>query len=91
MYPDYRVPSHLKPSAPTAREETRLVWVLDLVRHWELVHLDLAERYGVDLHDPHVLARPWPGVRMMMWSLVREPSRLSQALRQEVDDAAPGS
>jgi hypothetical protein len=44
---------------------------------------DLAEIYGVDLYDPQVLARPWPGVRTMLFALLDHPnSRLRRALRR---------
>lgn len=80
-YPDYRVPASLKPAAPTATTAGRQVWWTDIVAYWDLVHRDLAERYHLDLHDPAVLARPWPGVRNLILGLLTEPSRLAHALR----------
>ena len=42
---------------------------------------DLAERYHVDLYDPAVLARPWPGVRSMILGLLSVDSRLANAVK----------
>jgi hypothetical protein len=57
--------------------------LLAIVTHWRLVIADLAEIYGVDLYDPQVLARPWPGVRTMLFALLDHPnSRLRRALRR---------
>ena len=33
----------------------------------------MAEVYGLDLYDPAVLARPWPGVRTMIFALLERP------------------
>ena len=58
--------------------------LLAVVTHWRLVVADLAERFGIDLYDPAVLARPWPGVRTMVFSLLEMPdSRLHAALARE--------
>jgi len=81
VYPDYRVPAALKPAAPTTSSTGRQVWWTDIVTQWGLVHRDLAERYQLDLYDPAVLARPWPGVRTLILGLLSEPSRLANALR----------
>lgn len=85
-YPDYRpVPEHLKPEAETAgpssgRHAVDESW-LGIVTHWRLVIADLAEFYHLDLFDPAVRARPWPGVRTMIFSLFDMPtSRLREAL-----------
>jgi hypothetical protein len=40
----------------------------------------MASTYGIDLHDPAVLARPWPGVRELIVGLLDEPSRLAHDL-----------
>ena len=53
--------------------------LLALVTNWRLVVAELAER-GVDLYDPIVLARPWPGVRAMIFSLIDSPTRLRAVL-----------
>ncbi|MFF2493255.1 hypothetical protein [Agromyces sp. NPDC058064] len=53
--------------------------VLALVQHWRLVVAELAER-GIDLYDPAVLARPWPGIRAVIFSLLDSPTRLRAAL-----------
>ncbi|MDJ1113239.1 hypothetical protein [Microbacterium dauci] len=41
---------------------------------------DLAKEYGVDLWDPAILARPWPGIRTMIFSLLDSPTRLRAVL-----------
>jgi hypothetical protein len=42
---------------------------------------DLAQFFGVDLYDPAVLDRPWPGIRTMVFALLDMPeSRLRRAL-----------
>lgn len=87
VYPDYRLPRHLKPAAPAAAgpagPPARSVWWSDIVRHWNLVERDLAATYHVDLHDPAVLTRSWLGVRGMILGLLQEPSRLAAALEKE--------
>ena len=42
----------------------------------------MAERYGIDLYDPVVLARPWVGVRTLILGLLSGPSRLARALTE---------
>lgn len=55
--------------------------ILGIVTHWRCVVADLAEHFGVDLYDPAVLGRPWPGVRTMIHALLDMPeSRLRRAL-----------
>lgn len=51
-----------------------------LVDNWQIVVADLALHYHVDLYDPDVLARPWPGIRTMIFSLIDTPTRLRAAL-----------
>jgi len=58
-----------------------VIWWADIVPHWGLVVADLSERHHVDLYDPQVLARPWPGVRSMILGLLSEDSRLANALK----------
>ncbi|MGV8972915.1 MAG: hypothetical protein ACOH10_11385 [Rhodoglobus sp.] len=78
IFPDYRTPPGLiHPKAATGRA----YWWADVVGHWDLVIADLAERFGIDLYDPAVLARPWPGVRTLILGLLRVDSRLANALR----------
>lgn len=61
----------------------RQVWLIDLVTRWDLVVRDLVAIYHVDLHDPAVLHRSWPGVRSLIFGLLSEPkSRLAAALRR---------
>lgn len=58
-----------------------LAWSLtDLVRHWRLVEADLIKEYGIDLWDPAVRARPWPGIRTAIFSLIDSDTRLRRAL-----------
>lgn len=52
---------------------------LALVTHWRLVVAELAER-GIDLYDPVVLARPWLGVRAVIFSLLDSNTRLRAVL-----------
>jgi len=52
-----------------------------IVSNWRYVVADLLE-LGIDLWDPAVRARPWPGIRTLIFSLL-EPgstSRLRRAL-----------
>lgn len=51
------------------------------MQHWGAVLADLAP-LGIDLYDPVVLARPWPGLRDIILSFVSSPtSRLAAALK----------
>lgn len=43
---------------------------------------------GVDLYDAAVLARPWPGVRTLIFSLLDTDTRLRAALRKDSDGKA---
>lgn len=55
--------------------------LLGIVTHWRVVVADMARVYGLDLYDPDVLARPWPGVRTMLFALLDMPdSWLRRAL-----------
>lgn len=86
-YPDYRpLPPHLKPSPPSASTSATPSGpdldesLLALVLNWRFVIADLIER-GLDLYDPAVLVRPWPGVRTAIFALIDTPgSRLRAAL-----------
>ncbi|MFD6699684.1 MULTISPECIES: hypothetical protein [unclassified Microbacterium] len=84
-YPDYRpVPEALKPAAvtDTPKPEIDSTW-LAIIREWRIVTAELAERYRIDLHDTAVRARPWPGVRTMIFALLDDPSsRLRAVLRR---------
>lgn len=79
------MPEHLKPEAPAAPTAGKAPAAeidgsfLAIVTHWRLVVAELAER-GIDLYDPVVLARPWPGVRAVIFSLLDSPTRLRAAL-----------
>ena len=55
--------------------------LLAIVEHWRYVIADLLTIYHLDLYDPAVLARPWPGVRTAIFALLDHPdSRLRVAL-----------
>ncbi|WP_417555590.1 hypothetical protein [Microbacterium sp.] len=81
-YPDYRpVPAALKPKheGPLGdKPQIDTSW-LAIVQQWRVVVAELIER-GVDLYDPAVRARPWPGVRTLIFSLLEQPTRLREAL-----------
>lgn len=82
-YPDYRpVPAELRPEHVPAKSTGVAVngTVTALVQNWRLVVADLALHYHVDLYDPAVLARPWPGVRTMIHSLLDQNTRLARVL-----------
>lgn len=85
-YPDYRTPPDLKPEAPKAeaagQAAGRNIWWSDILPHWDRVVCDMAARYGIDLYDPAVLARPWPGVRTMIFGLINGDGQLARALRR---------
>lgn len=53
--------------------------LLAIVSHWRLVVAELIP-LGIDLYDPAVLARPWPGVRTVIFSLLDSNTRLRLAL-----------
>lgn len=53
--------------------------ILALVTNWRLVIAELAER-GIDLYDPAILARPWPGIRAAIFSLLDSNTRLRAVL-----------
>lgn len=84
-FPDYRsVPEDLKPERLHVAEKLTGqaidLTMLSLIREWRIVVADLARHYSLDLYDPAVLARPWPGVRTMIFALLEEPTRLRAAL-----------
>lgn len=81
------VPPELLPTAPAEvpAESDKPAQIdssiLAIVEHWRLVVADLMDA-GIDLWDPAVRHRPWPGVRTKIFSLL-EPgstSRLRAAL-----------
>lgn len=81
------VPEDLLPVAPSpvtaagASAPTVDTSLLGIVTHWRLVVADLMD-HGIDLWDPAVRARPWPGIRTLIFALL-EPgstSRLRAAL-----------
>jgi hypothetical protein len=85
IYPDYRMPPAEVRPEPTAPVNASAAQVdrswLAIVKHWRLVIADLAQFFQVDLYDHAVRARPWMGVRTMIFALLEMPeSRLRRAL-----------
>ncbi|WP_105567126.1 hypothetical protein [Microbacterium halophytorum] len=80
------MPADVRPAAPAAPAPAGATKIdldeslLTLVENWRLVVADLALHYGVDLYDPAVRGRPWPGVRTMIFSLLDSDTRLRRAL-----------
>ena len=81
-YPDYRpVPAELRPEHVERTAGPVLDGsVLALVTHWRIVLADLSLHHQLDLWDPAVQARPWPGIRSMIYSLLDQDTRLRRAL-----------
>lgn len=85
-YPDYRpVPEELRPAAVKAQAPSGAGpqvdgSILALVTNWRLVVADLAREFHLDLYDPAVLSRPWPGIRAMIFSLLDSDTRLRAGL-----------
>lgn len=79
------MPAELRPE-PTAAVEQKTAPKIDhslsaLLENWQIVTADLSLHHQVDLYDPAILARPWPGIRTMIFSLIDQPdSRLRAAL-----------
>ena len=46
------------------------------MNNWRYVQADLLAIYHLDLYDPAVLARPWPGVRGAIFALLDHPDSL---------------
>lgn len=86
-YPRYRqVPEELKPHAVTpvvSGPKLDTSW-LAIVSHWRIVVAELMER-GVDIYDAETRARPWMGVRALIFSLIDSDTRLRAALRRDTD------
>ncbi|MDR6142387.1 hypothetical protein QE375_001941 [Microbacterium foliorum] len=57
--------------------------------NWRIVVAELMER-GIDLYDPAVRQRPWPGVRALIFSLIDSDTRLRAALRRDSDGETNG-
>ncbi|AQY02037.1 hypothetical protein B2G67_11570 [Microbacterium foliorum] len=57
--------------------------------NWRIVVAELMER-GIDLYDPAVRRRPWPGVRALIFSLIDSDTRLRAALRRDSDGETNG-
>jgi hypothetical protein len=86
IFADYRPvpPELLEPASPRVADSDAPTidrsW-LAILSNWRLVVADLMDA-GIDLWDPAVRARPWPGIRTKIFSLL-EPgsaSRLRAAL-----------
>lgn len=85
------MPAHLRPAPaapPSKASDIDGSW-LAIVQHWRIVVAELMER-GVDLYDPAVRARPWMGVRTLIFSLLDTDTRLRAALRKEPNGKADG-
>ena len=69
------MPQELRPEAPKAAFKAPTVdgSLSAIATHWRIVVAEMAEVYGLDLYDPAVLARPWPGVRTMIFALLERP------------------
>lgn len=73
------------PGAPDEKDTAPsldVTWMW-LVEHWQLVIADLSLHHHVDLYDEAVRARPWPGVRTMIFSLLDSDTRLRRAYLSE--------
>ena len=86
-YSDYLpVPEDLLPEAPSEAADPAKATTVDdslyaIISAWRYVIADLLD-IGIDLWDPAVRAKPWPGIRSRIFSLL-EPdskSRLRRAL-----------
>lgn len=79
------MPPTLRPE-PSAAVEAKSGPKIDhslsaLLENWQIVLADLSLHHHIDLYDPAILARPWPGIRTMIFSLIDQPdSRLRAAL-----------
>jgi len=76
------LPAHAAAPADETKPPEIDASILALLTHWRLVIAELAER-GIDLYDTAVLARPWPGIRTVIFSLLDSPTRLRAALTRK--------
>lgn len=53
--------------------------ILGLVSHWRVVVAELI-LHGIDMYDPVVRARPWPGVRTAIFALIDSPGSMLRAV-----------
>lgn len=68
------MPAELRPARAASAKAPEIDGsLLAIVTHWRLVVVDMARIFRLDLYDPTVLARPWPGVRAMIFSLLDMP------------------
>ncbi|WP_102193212.1 hypothetical protein [Microbacterium aurantiacum] len=83
------MPTRLRPAkvAPAVTGTPIDTSWLAIVNHWRIVVAELMER-GVDLYAADVRARPWPGVRTLIFSLIDSDTRLRAALRRDTDEQA---
>lgn len=79
-YPDYRTPpADLRPAPASTVQKVDVDYsILALVSHWRVVVAELI-LHGIDLYDPVVRARPWPGVRTAIFALVDSPGSMLRA------------
>lgn len=74
------MPEQLKPKPPTVSAGTKKREIdgswLAIVTNWRLVLHDLSVIHHIDLFDPVVRARPWLGVRTMIFGLLDIPGSL---------------
>ena len=78
------MPADLRPEMPTAASKPQPAVEVDgslyaVTANWRLVIAELMER-GIDLYDPAVLDRPWPGVRALIFSLLDSDTRFRAVL-----------
>ncbi|MGA6128836.1 MULTISPECIES: hypothetical protein [unclassified Microbacterium] len=69
-----------EPENPGSQTVTIDITTLGLVLHWDLVIVDMRERFQIDMHSPAVLAQPWPHIRGYVLSLLYSETRLQAAL-----------
>lgn len=68
------------PAAAGTQGQPATDWsLLGLICQWRVVVAEVAEVYGLDLYDPAVRRRPWPGIRTMIFALLDRPGGLLRA------------
>lgn len=83
IYEDYNPPAESlamaasTDSAPAKREVDFTLY--GLLSNWRLV-VDELGRLGIDLYDAEVLARPWPGIRTVIFGLLDRDTLLRAVL-----------
>ncbi|OZD48650.1 hypothetical protein CH252_19170 [Rhodococcus sp. 06-1477-1B] len=74
--PDEMKPEHV-PAGKRSNVETS--WTA-ITAHWGIVLAELSLHHHVDLYEKAALARPWMGVRGMIFELLGRDTRLRAAL-----------